>query len=234
MKTHFTSATVLLASLTLVACSGEHTEQSSTESAAPAVESTAEAPAVEAPAVEQAEPIKEAAEPAVVATKQADDVAAAKTAISALGGTLKGELMAAMKEGGPVAALTVCNEKAPVITDKVSTDQGMQVSRTSLKYRNADNAPTEWEKVVLENFESRKANGEDPKTMAYSEVVEIDGKQEFRFMKAVPTGGACLACHGETLSPELTAKIQTLYPQDLATGFKLGDIRGAFVVTKTQ
>jgi len=70
--------------------------------------------------------------------------------------------------------------------------------------------------------------------MAYSEVVDVNGSKEFRFMKAIPTGGACLACHGETLSPELAEKVKTLYPQDLATGFMLGDIRGAFVVTKAQ
>lgn len=234
MKTQFTSIAVLLASLSLVACGGDKSEQSTTETGSAATEATVEAPAAQAKPVEQAAPAEAAQASAMVTTNQADDVAAAKATIAALGGTLKGELMAAMKEGGPVAALSVCNEKAPALTAKVSEEKGMQVSRTSLKYRNSDNAPTEWQKVVLENFESRKANGEDPKTMAYSEVVDVNGQKEFRFMKAIPTDGACLACHGGTLSPELAEKVKTLYPQDLATGFNLGDIRGAFVVTKTQ
>jgi hypothetical protein len=52
-------------------------------------------------------------------------------------------------------------------------------------------------------------------------------------MKAIPTGAVCLACHGETIAPPIAAKINELYPQDQATGFREGDLRGAFVVTKT-
>ena len=51
-------------------------------------------------------------------------------------------------------------------------------------------------------------------------------------MKAIPTGGVCLACHGENLAQGVQETITTLYPNDKATGFKSGDIRGAFVVTK--
>ena len=64
--------------------------------------------------------------------------------------------------------------------------------------------------------------------MAYAEVVD----KEFRFMKAIPPGAVCLKCHGTDLSPEVTAKMTELYPQDKATGYKEGDLRGAFVVVK--
>jgi hypothetical protein len=49
-------------------------------------------------------------------------------------------------------------------------------------------------------------------------------------MKAIPTGGLCLACHGETIDPAVAGKIAELYPEDKATGFREGDLRGAFVV----
>jgi len=37
----------------------------------------------------------------------------AKTTIKAFGGKLKGELQKAMKAGGPLNAISVCNTKAP-------------------------------------------------------------------------------------------------------------------------
>ena len=59
----------------------------------------------------------------------------------------------------------------------------------------------------------------------------MDGEKEFRFMKAIPAGPVCLACHGTELSPEVSQVLAELYPQDRARGYSPGDIRGAFVVT---
>lgn len=152
----------------------------------------------------------------------------AKEAVQALGSTLKDELESAIKSGGPVNALQVCNVRAPVIAEEISWEQDVLVSRTSLKYRNPDNAPAEWQTRVLEDFEAKKAAGADPATLVYSEIVG----DEYRFMKAIPTAGLCLTCHGTGISPEVTAELARLYPQDKATGFREGDLRGAFVVVK--
>ena len=40
----------------------------------------------------------------------------------------------------------------------------------------------------------------------------------------------CLRCHGpaEGIAPEIRAAIEKNYPHDKATGYKRGDIRGAF------
>ena len=46
------------------------------------------------------------------------------------------------------------------------------------------------------------------------------------------TGGLCLQCHGEAIAPPVAEKISALYPDDKATGFREGDIRGAFVVIR--
>ena len=40
----------------------------------------------------------------------------------------------------------------------------------------------------------------------------------------------CLACHGETLAPEVAEQIAAEYPEDRATGFRVGDFRGVFWV----
>ena len=146
--------------------------------------------------------------------------------------TLKGELQTAMKDGGPVNAIQVCNTRAPAIAAGFSEQKGWTVARTSLKYRNPDNAPDAWERKVLEEFEERKANGEDPTQMVYAEVVEDNGTKTYRFMKAIPTGPVCLACHGETIDAAVEARIGELYPEDRARGFNTGDIRGAFTITQ--
>ena len=109
------------------------------------------------------------------------------------------------------------------------------MGRTSLKPRNANNAPDDWEKKVLNAFEKSKARSkaknEVPKTLEFFEVVETDGHKKRRYMKAIGTGGVCLLCHGTNISPDVKTKLKELYPDDTATGFKIGDLRGAFSIT---
>lgn len=147
-------------------------------------------------------------------------------------GMLKGELVGALKSGGPVKAISSCNLKAPDIAHKISEKKGWQVGRTSLKLRNPGNAPDAWEKAVLEKFDARKAAGEDPKKMEYSEVVTANGHKTFRYMKAIPTAPKpCLACHGGKIDDKVAKSLASLYPDDQARGYKAGDIRGAFTIS---
>ena len=145
---------------------------------------------------------------------------------------LKGELQGAMKQGGPVAAIGLCNVRAPQISSQVSYDVGWDVARTSLKLRNPKNAPDAWEVAVLERFEARKAAGEDIKSMEHAEIMESDGQKVFRYMKAIPTAELCLTCHGSAIPAEVATQLDQLYPEDAARDFKEGDIRGAFTLSK--
>ena len=160
------------------------------------------------------------------------EIAEAKIAIKELATSLQSELKAAMQTVGPVAAIGVCNTKAMPITQKVADEQGMHISRVSLKNRNPANAPNDWQAAVLEDFQRQKAEGKDPGGLVWSETVSVNGEQEFRFMKAIPTGQICLMCHGEQMSPEIKRVLTDLYPLDRATGYSEGDIRGAFVVSR--
>jgi len=152
-----------------------------------------------------------------------------RQAAQSFGKTLKGELQAAMKQGGPMAAVSVCHERAPEIAAQLSEDTGFTLRRTSLKPRAT--APTDWERAVLEDFEARRADGESPKTIEWHNVASVDGDEQLRYMKAIGTQGVCLTCHGSNVDPALQAKIDKLYPDDQATGFAEGDIRGAFSIT---
>lgn len=149
--------------------------------------------------------------------------------VQAFFGELKAELEAGVAAGGPVNAITVCNEKAPAIAAAHAAGSGWTVGRTSLRLRNPRNAPDAWETATLEEFEARKAAGEKPDTLVKAAVV--DGR--FRFMKAIPTANLCLNCHGGEIKPEVAAKLKSLYPKDEATGYRVNDLRGAFTLAKT-
>jgi hypothetical protein len=170
--------------------------------------------------------------PAAMAAGDADPQAEAKAAIAAFGTALKTELMAAMQSGGALNAIEVCSERAPAIAQSVSLEKGMHLSRVSLRNRNPGNAPNDWQAAVLRDFEARLEAGEAVESLSWKDVSDRGGQQEFRLMKAIPTAPLCLQCHGEAIAPPVAEKIAELYPEDKATGFREGDIRGAFVVTK--
>jgi hypothetical protein len=69
--------------------------------------------------------------------------------------------------------------------------------------------------------------------MVHAEFTEWEGRKVFRYMKAIPTDEICLNCHGgDTVKPEVAAKLAEFYPDDQARGFSVGDIRGAFTIVQ--
>ena len=173
-----------------------------------------------------------AAPDAATAPNTATQLAAARAATKDLGETLKGQLMSAIKSGGAISAISVCKTVAPTIAADASTKHHLTVRRTALKIGNPENAADAFETRVLQDFVDKLAAGADPATLDYSETVTDNGATSFRYMKAIPTAAEpCLACHGSDVKPEVKAEITKLYPADQATGFKAGDLRGAFSVS---
>lgn len=161
--------------------------------------------------------------------------AEARAAIKDLGGELKAKLMAQIKAGGVASAIPVCQTIAPAIAASASAKHHLSVRRTALRVRNPNNVADAFETGVLKDFEKKIADGADPATLEHAETVVDNNKQVFRYMKAIPTAAApCLACHGSNLADNVKAKLSALYPSDRATGFKAGDLRGAFSVTITD
>ena len=68
--------------------------------------------------------------------------------------------------------------------------------------------------------------------MSRSEVVEEPGGTYYRYMQAIPVQGVCMACHGprKGMSEELRQRLDARYPHDRATGYQVGELRGAFSV----
>ena len=159
-------------------------------------------------------------------------VAKARAAVKEMGASLKSQLMSAIAAGGPEHALGVCKTIAPAIASQVGAANGLNVGRTALRVRNPANAPDVWERAVLEDFLAKVKAGADPGKLERAEVVtDASGARTFRYMKAIPMGTKpCLTCHGAP-EPGLKAAIKSLYPDDQATGFKPGELRGAFTVS---
>lgn len=145
-------------------------------------------------------------------------------------------MQTAVQEQGPVAAISVCKEKAPQLLQELRQQTGWTIRRVSLKTRNAaTGTPDTWEARQLTEFNSQGANGAMVQQLEVGElVVNGDGRRQFRHMKALPVIAACQTCHGpaDSLPRELKAALAKDYRHDRATGHTAGDIRGALSVTR--
>ncbi|KFZ28808.1 hypothetical protein IDAT_06290 [Pseudidiomarina atlantica] len=139
---------------------------------------------------------------------------------------LGAKLMAAMKAEGPVHAIDVCHLEAPLIGEQVSTAGEVDVRRTALRYRNPANAPTEQQIAVMEQFAAQlqDAPSQIPETM-----IKLDNGEQ-HYMRAIVMQPQCAACHGGSVQEPVLRAIADKYPNDQATGFEVGDLRGAFLV----
>ena len=158
---------------------------------------------------------------------------AARAAVSVLMKDLGSELKAAMQAGGPTAAIDVCAERAPAIAARLSRERGWRITRVSQHYRNPVlGMPDAWEQETLDLFRERHADGADYKGMTRAGVVEEPGGGYYRYMQAIPMQGLCMSCHGPKagMSEELRARLEERYPHDRATGYAVGELRGAFSV----
>lgn len=157
--------------------------------------------------------------------------ATASQLVQLLGATLKAELAA----NGPEGAIGVCRDAAPAIAGKLSRDSGSRVARVSLRTRNALlGTPDAWEQTVLAEFDRRTAAGDKPEALEHAEFVDEPAGRYFRYLKAIPVQPMCLACHGpaQGIPAAVQVKLATDYPNDRATGYTPGQVRGAVTVKK--
>lgn len=156
-----------------------------------------------------------------------------KKVMMSFGKSLKGELVKAMKEGGPTNAIPVCHLKSPKLAEVAAKSSGWTVRRSSHKLRSRNNTADGYTRMAIDEFLARQAKGEDPKKMIKTAVVEDGGNKVFRLVKAIPTDKVCLNCHGASeVKPEVEKVLKKYYPNDAARGFKAGEMRGVFTLSK--
>lgn len=146
--------------------------------------------------------------------------------------TLSSNLQKAMKEGGVTYALEFCNVQAYPLTDSIADLHNVSIKRTSHKVRNPDNKPNDEERQMLDEFlTTLKNHGEYPEPEVHKSGNKI------HFYAPITLAPQCTSCHGkvgEQISEENYDVIKELYPDDEATGFKPGEIRGMWSLTFNQ
>jgi hypothetical protein len=148
--------------------------------------------------------------------------------------TLGSNLKKHMQKGGPMDALEFCSANAFKLTKKADSKLGDNISikRISTKYRNPANAPAEDEAKVLNSLQVlNDLNVTLPKHL----VQKID-EHTYKFYKPlIIDNQICLVCHGKiSENIDLKRAVDETYPLDMARDYKMGDLRGAIIVTITK
>jgi hypothetical protein len=145
-------------------------------------------------------------------------------------GKLTAALGEAMSEGGPAAAIKVCNEKAPQIAAAVGEEHGVTLRRATTRPRNPGNKADLFEQAVLKDWAAALEKGKTPEA---STLTGPGGETHF-FAPIVLANPLCLKCHGseeKDIAPDTLDMLRRLYPDDQARGYQLGDLRGLWRVT---
>lgn len=132
-------------------------------------------------------------------------------------------LMAAINEKGAPHAVEFCNIKAIPITKEKENEFNATIKRASDKPRNPDNKASAKEERYIEKFKTLVTSNDNIEA-----VVEKEG-DSFHFYYPIITNDMCLKCHGEVnkeILPETYKNITLKYPEDLAIGYDVNQVRG--------
>lgn len=140
---------------------------------------------------------------------------------------LSAALSAAVSEKGIPDALQYCNTEAINITREVSLRYKARISRVSDRFRNPANAANDMERKLIGEYRRQILAGRKPE---HQLIHTSEGKTVY--YKPILLQPQCISCHGtdEEIGEEHLLVIKKLYPNDLATGFRPGDLRGMWKV----
>ena len=142
----------------------------------------------------------------------------------ALGKTLQQKI----KEEGTLGAIEFCNVNALAITDSLSRELGVTISRITDRPRNPRNRSGDGEMKILSAYREDLAGGHTAKGLVALQDSTI------HFYYPIVINNLCLQCHGtpdSEVSPEVYSKIRELYPGDRAMAYSSGELRGLWKVS---
>lgn len=154
-----------------------------------------------------------------------------KNIATATGTVLMNNLLTAINEDDTAGALRFCNAKAIALTDSMGTTLQAKVRRVSDKNRNPKNEANELELAYIDLAKSQiNSNGG-----AKPQLLE-DGDKMLAYYP-IMINGMCLQCHGSKntdIAEKTLKEINIRYPNDKATGYVSGDLRGIWVITMNK
>lgn len=158
----------------------------------------------------------------------------AKEAVHRLHTMMKSRVKPKMKEGGVPAAAAFCAEESYKMIEQLDRELGPDVSikRVSLRNRNPASYPLPEEEDIVRAFELIEASDAYlPKAI----VQMVDARTYKVYLPATMSSRNCKKCHGteSEIDPAVRSYLKERYPQDRATGFRSGQVRGAVIVTVT-
>jgi len=109
------------------------------------------------------------------------------------------------------------------VAKRITAGSPYYVRQVSLRYRNPDNRPDNYETARLENFRLQK--------LAESSSMEtVDGKRTFRYLQPMVAVESCLTCHGDY--DKAPAFVRARFPRGhYSYNYKVGEVIGAVSVS---
>lgn len=109
------------------------------------------------------------------------------------------------------------------VAKRITAGSPYYVRQVSLRYRNPDNRPDNYETARLEKF-SKQGPAE------ISSLESVDGKRIFRYLQPMVAVESCLACHGDY--DEAPAFVRARFPRGhYSYNYKVGEVIGAVSVS---
>jgi len=136
-------------------------------------------------------------------------------------------LVTAIQDKGTEGAIEFCSTRAIQITDSMSTVLGSRLKRVAERNRNPVNLASADELSYIKEINASIARNEKPKPQL-KETAET-----YTAYYPILTEQLCLQCHGNIkadIKPATLSTINRLYPGEKATGYKLNELRGIWVV----
>jgi hypothetical protein len=166
--------------------------------------------------------------PAPVAEAAPDAQARAQAALKDFAERLRGQLRETMTRDGAPAAVDFCHLEAPRIAEQVMAEHGLRLGRVAVpgRNRNPGNVAEGWLQELATQFQAAVDTGGAPEAQMAVIRQDVPPGVELRMARGIRVEAACLMCHGDNIAPEIAARIAEHYPQDRATGFSEGDLRG--------
>lgn len=126
---------------------------------------------------------------------------------------LQQELQHAISD--PAKAISVCKKRGDLLARSIGQEMNVRIGRTSAKIRNLNNVPPVWAAEWVQQRHDRRL------------VVSLPNSG-LGLLSPIMTKSICINCHGKQgkIDPDVFAEILSLYPDDMATGFSVGELRG--------
>jgi hypothetical protein len=164
----------------------------------------------------------------LIASPSAEDQATLKgnQISTALLQKLGGELKSQMQTNGPMGALHFCSQNALTLTEQLAKESKTSIKRVSINNRNPVNYPNKDEIALLNEWDKLVKNTQP---LPAQKVVNVSDSTIMYYKPIMINNDACLKCHGN-VEGELAKAIRIAYPEDKATGYKMGDLRGMITI----